>query len=96
MSDFWHETQVKRTRRNRRCHWCGELILKGEPSVVVASADGSEFFHARYHPECSEAITRYYRTHRCWGEEMPDWLMNRGGIEEKGEPEKPVSPEPTP
>lgn len=93
MGDLWHEKSVKRTRRDRRCQWCSEMILKGEPSVVVACVWEGDFTHSRYHPECSEAITRYYQTYRCWGEEMPSCAMNRGGIREKGRAEKPANPE---
>jgi hypothetical protein len=32
-----------------------------------------------------------HTVNKCWGEEMPYWTMNRGGIEEAGEPEAPVT-----
>ena len=80
MSDFWKETKVKRTRRNRRCGWCATLILKGGPSVVVAGVSEGDFFKNRYHPECCEAIPRWYTANNCWGEEMPEEPMERGGI----------------
>jgi len=80
MSDFWNETQVKRTRRNRRCGWCDTLILKGDPSTVVAGVFEGDFFKNRYHPECAAAIPLWYTANKCWGEEMPCEPMERGGI----------------
>ena len=85
---FHNETLVKKTRRAKRCNWCSERIEKGESSVVTSGVYDGDFYRGRYHPECSAAITRYYTANKCWGEEMPDWAMNRGGILEAGEPEE--------
>jgi hypothetical protein len=85
---FHRETPVKKTRSAKWCGWCGESIEAGTPSVYTSGVWEGDFFQARYHPECNAAITRYYTKHKCWGEEMPDWSMNRGGIEERGEPEE--------
>lgn len=85
---FHNEIHVKKTRRARWCGWCSERVEKGDPSVVTSGVYDGEFCHGRYHPECAEAITRYYTTNKCWGEEMPEGPMNRGGIEEAGEPEE--------
>ena len=90
---FHNETHVKKTRRARRCDWCAERIEKGDPSVSTSGIFEGDFYQGRYHPECSAAITRYYTVNKCWGEEMPDWTMNRGGIEEAGEPESEIPPE---
>ena len=85
---FYNETHVKRTRRTRRCDWCGELIQKGDPSVSTSGIFEGDFYTGRYHPECNAAAYRYYKTNNCWGEEMPErHSMNRGGIMEKGDPE---------
>jgi hypothetical protein len=84
---FHNETHVKRTRRTRRCNWCGELIQKGDPSVATSGIFEGDFYTGRYHPECNAAALRWYRVNNAWGEAMPDYPMNRGGIEEKGEPE---------
>lgn len=85
---FHTERQVKSGRAVYRCHWCPERILKGEPSVITAGVFEGDFFSGRYHPECAAAIKRYYTVNNCWGDEMPDGPMNRGGIEEVGEPER--------
>lgn len=83
---FHNETHVKRTRRTRRCDWCGEMIHKGEPSVATSGIFEGDFYQGRYHPECNAATLRWCRR-EGWGEALPEYPMNRGGIEEKGEPE---------
>ena len=90
---FHNETYVKKTRRARICDWCAERIEKGAPSVSTSGIFAGYFYQGRYHPECSAAITRYYTVNKCWGEEMPERNMNRGGIEEAGEPESEILPE---
>jgi hypothetical protein len=84
---FHQVTQVKRTRRACRCEWCHERIEAGDPSVRTSGSYEGDFYCCRYHPECSAASIRFYKINRCWGEPMPDYAMNRGGIEEQGEPE---------
>jgi hypothetical protein len=83
---FYNESHVKRTRHTRRCDWCGEMIHKGDPSVAVSGIYDGDFFQSRYHPECN-AATHRWASREGWGEPLPNDLMNRGGIEEKGEPE---------
>jgi hypothetical protein len=92
---FHHEKHIKKTRKAKRCKWCYEMINVGDSSVYTAGVFEGDFYTARYHPECASAITRYYTVNKWWGEEMPDCVMNRGGILEKGEPE-PVDPEQLP
>lgn len=84
---FHNENHVKHTRKTRRCDWCGENINKGDTSVATSGTDGSDFYNGRYHPECWKAISRYCRKYKAWGDELPDCRMNRGGTEERGEPE---------
>lgn len=87
MSDFHRETLVRKTRKDHRCDWCHERIEKSTQCIVTEGVFEGDFYRGRYHPECGRASKRYYQTHRCWGEPMPDDPMNRGGIEERGEPE---------
>lgn len=87
---FHNEIHVKKTRRTRRCNWCGELIQKGDPSVSTSGIFEGDFYQGRYHPECNDASLRWCRKHG-WSEPLPEWLCNRGGIEEKGEPEQETS-----
>ena len=85
---FHNETIIKSGRKNYRCDWCNERINKGEASLVACGTDGSDFYRSRYHPECAKAIIRYCRKYDAWGEELPETgSMNRGGTEERGEPE---------
>ena len=91
--NFHNETHVKKTRKTRRCDWCSERIEKGDPSVSTSGICDGDFYQGRYHPECWTAIGRYCRKHNAWGEELPDGPMNRGGIEEAGEPESEILPE---
>jgi hypothetical protein len=85
---FHNETHVKRTRRTHNCDWCGEPIHKGDPSVTHSGIYDGDFYRGRYHPECNAAISRWWKAYGHRGDEFPDYLMNRGGIEERGEPEK--------
>lgn len=89
LMSFHNSTHVKRTRRTRRCDWCGELIQKGDPSFVHDGIYDGDFYRGRYHPECNSAIDRWWKKYGRNGDEFPDYLINRGGIEEKGEPEDP-------
>ncbi len=79
MSDF-HNKRTVTTRKAYRCDWCHLRIEKASPCVVTNGMFEGDFYRGRYHPECSEATTRYYQTNRCWGEEMPEGPMERGGI----------------
>ena len=81
---------MKKARIESRCEWCSEWITKGQPAVVTACLFEGEIYDSRLHPECREAIRRYNTKHKSWGESLPDFAMNRGGIEEKGEPEQPI------
>ena len=85
---FHNNRHVKGSRKTRRCDWCGQQIERGNPYIYASGVFEGDFYTGRYHTECSAAITRYYTINKCWGEEMPDYAMNRGGIEERGEPEK--------
>lgn len=84
---FHNTTHVRKTRRTRWCDWCSEHIMKGDPSVATSGHCDGDFYQGRYHPECYDATGRYCAVNRCWGEELPEGPMNRGGIEEAGEPE---------
>ena len=50
-----------------------------------------DFYNARYHPECDAAISRWWVVYGR-DDEFPQYLINRGGIEERGEPEKETLP----
>ncbi len=78
---FYTTRHVKKTRKLCKCEWCWEPINPGEPSVYVSGVWEGDFSTQRYHPECNEAITKWYSKHMEWGEPMPEERMQRGGIE---------------
>jgi len=85
---FHNVREVKKTRRKRKCDWCWELIEKGDPSIATCGIFEGDFYRARFHPECHAAELRYCDERNCWNDAMPEDRMNRGGIEEYGEPER--------
>ena len=90
---FHRETAVKRTRRARKCDWCWFRIEKGDPSVSTSGVYDGGFYTGRYHPGCHAAIRLYYETHNCWGDEMPEERMERGGIRFVADiPEEEITP----
>jgi hypothetical protein len=84
---FHNTTPVKKTRKRYRCHWCEYTIDKGSSCVVQTGNYDGDFYSGRYHPECDAAISRWWKAYGNRGNDFPDWGMNRGGIEEAGEPE---------
>jgi hypothetical protein len=85
---FHNEISVKKTRNTCKCNWCWWPIEKGQPSIYRAGVYEGDFFTARYHPECSSAVRRWYEVNDAWGEPMPEYRMNRGGIFMAGEIEE--------
>jgi hypothetical protein len=51
---FQHQS-VKKSRKRRRCDWCGELIDIGQPYDSYRFATSGNAGTARMHPECLEA-----------------------------------------
>ena len=78
---FKSTRHVKKTRKACKCQWCWEPITPGEPSVYVSAVWEGDFATSRYHPECNEAIRRWYKQEEVWGEPMPEERMQRGGTE---------------
>lgn len=58
-------------RKEHKCVWCGEKILKGEKHTKRAYVMEGEFVHDRLHSECYVAM--------CDG--TLDWLDNEGFCE---------------
>jgi len=50
---FYTEKRVKMTRKEQRCRWCSEMVLKGDPSIVGSGVWEGDFSSSRFHPECS-------------------------------------------
>lgn len=51
---------VKKARKDHRCVWCPEVIVKGSPCVRQVGIFEGDFQFSRYHPECWEAAGRYF------------------------------------
>lgn len=47
--------EIEACRKPHRCHWCGEIIAKGQPAVRVAGTWDGDFGQSYYHPECNAA-----------------------------------------
>jgi len=73
MSEFYHETPVKKTRKPKRCRWCSYWIEKGDSCVVASGVWEGDFFTERFHPECSPRTLGF-------GGEFPYDRMVRGEL----------------
>jgi len=51
---FWHQS-VTKSRKRRRCDWCGEMIDIGQPYDSYRFATSGNAGTVRMHPECLEA-----------------------------------------
>lgn len=52
---FHAETPVKKTRKQKRCDWCGQLIPIGSAAIRSAGNFDGDFYSSILHPECSHA-----------------------------------------
>jgi len=50
-------------RKEYRCVWCPEKILKGEKHIHESSKYDGRFQDHRWHPECKEASEVFFRTY---------------------------------
>ena len=55
-------------RKEHRCIWCPEKILKGERHLKEASLYQGDFQNHRWHMECRRAATSYFSDHNNDGE----------------------------
>lgn len=79
MMEFWSETSP-RSRKQRRCDACGQMIEIGEKYAYMAGKCAGEFFSNTQHQECRKAEIGLAELHGLWGGE--DW-MNLGDLEEQ-------------
>lgn len=68
MSDFCVSNHIRRTRRERRCCWCGEQIPKGSEAWSIRGSRDGEFWQWHMHAECMEA------QRRCTSSELDELL----------------------
>ncbi len=50
-----------KARKDYACIWCPEKILKGEVHVHEVSTYCGDFQDQRWHPECRDAASKYFR-----------------------------------
>lgn len=67
-------------RKEYRCIWCPEKILKGEKHTHEASKYDGELQDHRWHLECRAAAASFYREYG--EEEFQPHAFNRGTDEE--------------
>jgi len=73
-------TKEVSARKEYRCVWCGEKILKEEKHTKRAYVMYREFIHDRAHLECYAAMLDY-----DWSDddEFSAYMFKRGSTEEK-------------
>ncbi len=70
MRTFQHQS-VKKSRKRRRCDWCGELIDVGQPYDSYRFATFGDAGTVRMHPECLTASGEMARQEGGWFEWFP-------------------------
>lgn len=64
-------SETERTaRKEYRCIWCPEMILKGDKHVHEASKYEGHFQDFRWHLECKQAANKWFRKYgeECFSE----------------------------
>ena len=83
---FQNRTNVKSSRKRKRCYWCGEWIEIGVPCVARAGVFEGVFCHDRVHVECDKASREWWTKYNRFGDEGPEeGSMKRGSTEPKYE-----------
>jgi hypothetical protein len=55
VSVIFHVQDVKRSRKRRRCCWCGESVEVGHPYMSYRYREGRDHGTVTLHPECRAA-----------------------------------------
>ena len=82
MSDMFHACSVARSRKQRRCDWCDELIRIGEPYKAYSWRDGGDLGRTTVHPECRAASHDFVAS---GGDEWLIGVFTRGCCCERGD-----------
>lgn len=53
------------SRKDHKCAWCGELIVKGQLYVFERSIYDGRYQNHRWHPECNEAAEQEAKRGEC-------------------------------
>lgn len=70
-----------RARKDYRCVWCPEPILKGELHIHECSKYCGDIQDLRWHPECRDAAQAFFREYG--EEEFPPHEFKRGTMDER-------------
>lgn len=73
MTDFYAETEIKRTRKPHVCRCCDCVIAAGLPAISAAGVWNGDFARHYLHIECKAAGDAYAHATRNWGEDYV-WL----------------------
>jgi hypothetical protein len=77
MAETFHHNTVKRSRKQRQCSWCAEMIEVGEPYTSYQWRDCGDHGYVALHPECLAAMQEVASEEGGWVEFMPG-EYNRG------------------
>ena len=61
MSETFHHNSVKRSRKERHCDWCAEMIEIGQPYESYRWRESGDCYTVCMHPECFVAMSRASR-----------------------------------
>ncbi|PKM69164.1 MAG: hypothetical protein CVU95_00855 [Firmicutes bacterium HGW-Firmicutes-2] len=59
MAEFLRYGHVKKTRKDKRCFACGDMIEKGSEANTWTSVDGGSVFTEYLHTECYNDLGNY-------------------------------------
>lgn len=68
-------------RKEYRCIWCSEPILKGEKHVIISGIGDGDFQSNRFHAECYKASQLYFQT--TFDDFFDPYEFKRGSMEIK-------------
>ena len=69
MTDFWTTTNIKATRKQHRCEWCGHTISVGHPAIRSSGVFDGEFQSRIAHTDCEEAVIQHHKICGMYGDD---------------------------
>lgn len=66
-SDFQCVHPPRRSRKERYCYWCWEVIAVGDLYYPVVGSIDNQFYSDPQHPECTAAMSRMTRPEEWHG-----------------------------
>ncbi len=61
MANCRHDKLSAKTRKEHRCQWCSQTIVKGAQMVRISGINDRGPFAGKFHPECWRAELHYWR-----------------------------------